>query len=99
MEFRKEVILDEPAGTLAIMEYADAHPNESFGCTIFRYGKRMYGYAIVSDCDANNPFVWENELFSPIELPNGWERVDFWNGTGSPSWYCRKNGRCLFITC
>lgn len=96
MEVVREVILDEPVGTMAIMEYADAHPSESFDCTIFCYEKREYGYCIVSDCDADNPYVWDDYLHPIEQMPNGWERT--FCGGREPSWYCRKNGRCLFIT-
>ena len=100
MRIVKEVILDETVGTLAVMDYADNHPNEVFDCTHFyekKYGRNPITGLIVSECSADDPLIWSEELCTPTKLPNGWERVTY-NFGGEPLWYCRKNGRGLYIS-
>ena len=100
MRIVKEVILDETVGTLAVMDYADKHPDEQFECTHFyerKYGNNPLTGLIVSDFSADDPLIWGDELCKPTEMPNGWERVTYMV-CNEPMWYCRKNGRGLYIS-
>jgi len=78
---------------MAIMEYADAHPNHVLNATTFQDGR---GHSLVAsefmpdvaflEMDANDAYIW-------CHAPNGWERVREYNG-----WVCRKNNRYIYIT-
>lgn len=80
-------------GTLAVMEYADAHPDFVFDKTLFKDGR---GHALVVSehhpCDAfleldkEGHYLWHT-------LPDGWQRIYAYCG-----WVCRKGQRYIFIT-
>lgn len=80
-------------GTMAVMEYADAHPDFVFNKTCFIDG---HGHSLVASeyhpdeaflsLDEDGAYIWHT-------TPDGWQRVYAYCG-----WVCRKNGRYIFIT-
>ena len=96
-ELCREIVVDSYAvGTMDIMEYADAHPNEYFDYTNVRSSKTNFGQLMVSEyepdessleCDRRGLHKWH-------DLPDGWQRIQNVIGV----WVCRKNGRYIIIT-
>ena len=92
-----EIVVDSYAvGTMAVMEYADEHPNEYFDHTDVRSSKTNFGMLMVSEyepteidkaCEYEGLMYWH-------DLPNGWQRESSVVGV----WVCRKNGRYIIIT-
>lgn len=86
-------ILVPVLGTMAVMEYADAHPNFVFDKTLFKDGR---GHALVVSehhpCDAfleldeEGHYLWHT-------TPDGWQRT-YTDG----AFVCRKDDRYIFIT-
>lgn len=93
----REIVVDGYAvGTMDIMEYADAHPNEYFDYTDVRSSKTNYGKLMVSEYEpTDTDKAGEAEgLMYWHDLPNGWQRESNMEGV----WVCRKNDRYIIIT-
>lgn len=86
-------------GTIGVMSYADAHPDECFDNTevYVKYsdGHECY-FFMVSEYNWSKSEKTAEELgtIQFHDLPNGWQRESSCLG----AWVCRKNGRYIIIT-
>lgn len=86
-------ILVKFLGTLAVVEYADAHPSHVFNSTCFM---DSHGHSLVAseyhpdeafmEMDDDGQYIWHT-------TPDGWQRV-----YADCGWVCRKNGRYIYIS-
>lgn len=93
----REIVLETySVGTMDVMDYADAHPNEYFDFTDVRSKHTNYGRLIVSeyDMDESTRECFEQGLYEWCDLPNGWRR---WHD-GYGMFICRKGDRYIYIT-
>lgn len=86
-------------GTLAVLAYADSHPEFRFDHTIVCAENDDREHCVVSEytlTDLDKECIAEG-LIGFQDLPNGWQRLVN-EDDGIPSWVCKKDDRCLFIT-